>query len=388
MTTVQTTPRISVLHLLHSMAYGGIETVLINWAQGLDPARFDVHITCFANPGGTERAFVEAAQQHGLPVSTIPWGRRKPLFKAARALASLIREHRVDIVHAHGWYADFVCAIAARLVPIKTITTAYVWFDYDWKRNLIQTIDQYVIRSFDQITAHCEHTRLATVARGIPAARVKTLISGFATRRVELSPQERQAQRQARGAHDTHVVLVNVARFYPEKAHDLLLRSFAEIVRRCPQARLWIAGIGPLQDELTRLCAQLHLEAVVTFLGFVHDLPTLLALADIQVHPAHIEGIPLAVCEGMAAALPIVASAVGGLPEVIHHGDNGLLVPPGDETQFVDSVVHVIHHPEEGRRLGLAARHFMEHDYSLTAALQRVEQTYYEVMGRCASASS
>jgi glycosyltransferase involved in cell wall biosynthesis len=388
MATPQTTPRISVLHLLHSMAYGGIETVLINWARGLDPAHFDVHVTCFANPGGTEGTFVEAAQRHGLHVSTIPWGRRKPLFKAARALAGLIREYRVDIVHAHGWYADFVCAIAARLVPIKTITTAYVWFDYDWKRNLIQTIDQYVIRGFDQITAHCEHTRLATVARGIPAARVKTLISGFATRRAELSREERQIQRQARGAEDTHVVLVNVARLYPEKAHDMLLRSFAAIVQRCPDTRLWIAGIGPLQAELARLCAQLHLETVVTFLGFVDDLPTLLALADIQVHPAHIEGIPLAVCEGMAASLPVVASAVGGLPEIIHHGRNGMLVPPGDEARFVDEVVHLIRHPEEGRRLGLAARHFMEHDYSLTTALQRVEQTYYEVMGRCASASS
>lgn len=370
------------------MAYGGIETVLLNWATGLNPAHFHVHIACFANPGGTEAPFVAAAEQRGFTVSTIPWGRRKPLWKAARALARLLRTHQVDIVHAHGWYADFVCALAARLASVKTVTTAYVWFDYDWKRNLIQWLDQYVIRSFDQITAHCEQTRLATVARGIPAARVKTLISGFTAHRVTLSAAERQAERQALGAEAHHVVLVNVARLYPEKAQDMLLRSFQTIVQRCPQARLWIAGVGPLQDELTRLCTQLQLDTVVTFLGFVHDLPRLLALADIQVHPAHIEGIPLALCEGMAAALPIVASAVGGIPEIIQDGHSGRLVPPSDAAQFVAAVLDVIAHPEAGRQMGRAARRCLEQDYSLTAAVRRVEHTYYEVMGQCASASS
>jgi len=375
-------PRTSVVHLIHTMAYGGVETALINWIRGMDAMRFAVHLVCFANPGGTEAPFVEAAERHGLTVEKIPWSRRKPLIRAARALARLLRVHQADILHTHGWYADFVGAIAKRLAPVKTITTLYVWSDFDWRRNIIQRIDQHVIRTYDQITGHCEETSRRTIARGIPRERVKTLSCGFEANRVELSAAERLARRRAMGVADDTRVLVNVARFYPEKAQDALLRSFVRIRAHRPDAHLWIAGVGPLEESLRALSTSLGLDAAVSFLGFVRELPELLALADVQVHPAVIEGVPLAICSGMAAGLPIVASAVGGLPEVLENGESGVLVPPGDETRFADAVLDLLARPEEAARLGHNARRFIENDYSLPAAVRRVEQTYDELMGR------
>lgn len=380
--------RIRVLHLIHTMAYGGIETALLNWVHGFDRQRFEVHVVCFANPGDTEAPFVDAALRLGITVSKIPWNRGKPLLKASRALACLLRERKVDILHTHGWYADFVGALTARLVPVRTITTLYVWFDYDWKRNLIQLIDQWVIRLFDRVTAHCEATRLGTIERGVPAGEVDTLFCGFETHRVEITPEERQSRRAARGVQDGEIVLVNIARFYPEKTHDALLRSFREVLRHHSGVRLWIAGVGPLEDQIRALCHQLGLDEHVDFLGFVTDLPNLLALADIQVHPAAIEGVPLAICEGMAAGLPVVASAVGGLPEVLDHGRSGVLVPAGDEGRFVAEVVRLIENPDEARSMGQRARHFIEHDYSLANAVAKVEHTYQEMMKSCVLASS
>lgn len=370
------------------MAYGGIETALLNWVRTMDRERFDVHVVCFANPGNTEAPFVDAASRLGIAVSKIPWNRGKPLLKAARILAALVREWNVDIVHTHGWYADFVGVLVPRLVRVKLIVTLYVWFDYDWKRNLIQLIDQWVIRLFDRVTAHCEATRLGTIERGIPAVEVDTLFCGFETHRVEMAPEERQKQRRERGILDDEIVLVNVARFYPEKTHDALLRCFQAIVQVQSNTRLWIAGVGPLEEEIRALCSQLGLDDRVTFLGFVTDLPNLLALADIQVHPAAIEGVPLAICEGMAAGLPIVASAVGGLPEVLDHGRSGVLVPAGDDAQFVDGVLRLIENMDDARSMGQRARHFIESDYSLAAAVAKVERTYQEMMGICASVSS
>jgi len=380
--------RISVLHLIHTMAYGGVETAVLNWLTNFDRERFDAHIACFANPGATERPFVEAAEQRGVRVWRIPWGRRKPIIKAGRALAALLRDQRVDILHTHNWYADFVGALAARLAPVKTITTLYVWFDYDWKRNLLQALDRRVIKRFDLVTAHCEDTRRKTIAGGYPAERLRVLNCGFATRRADLTPAERQARRRAFGVSDEEIVLANIARLYPEKAQAALLRCFKEIHRRAPQTRLWITGVGPLEAELKRSCAALGLDGVVSFLGFVNDLPQLLALVDAQVHPALIEGIPLAICAGMAAGLPIVASAVGGLPEILAGGRCGRLVPGGDEEAFVEAVLRLIAAPEEAARLGRAARQMIETDFSLDAAVRRVEETYLEVIGPCASESS
>jgi glycosyltransferase involved in cell wall biosynthesis len=195
--------RVRVLHLIHTMAYGGVETALLNWVRAFDRERFDVHVACFANPGAMEAPFVDAATRRGVHVDTIPWGRRKPLIKASRALAALIRRHGIDILHCHGWYADYVGAIVGTLVPVRTVTTQYVWFDYDWRRNVIQWLDKYAIRLFDRVTAHCEATRKSTIARGFAPHAVRTLICGFETRRVELSAAERRALRAALGAART-----------------------------------------------------------------------------------------------------------------------------------------------------------------------------------------
>lgn len=376
---------IRVLQLVHTMAYGGVETTVINWARSVNASRFEMHLACFANPGSSELPFIRAVEAAGLTVmASLPWRRTKPIWTAARRLAEIIRRHRIDIVHTHNCYADLVALVARTLMPVKLITTLYVWGDFGWKRNLIQWVNQLAIRRFDRISAHCQAAVDETIARGLPRDRVQLLISGFDPDRRRLSPEERARRRREHGVGEGEVILANVARFHPEKAQDALLRSFKTIVTRHPQARLWFMGIGPLEGELRRQCAALGLERQVTFKGFVEDVPGVLPLVDIQVHPSHMEGVALAICTGMAAGLPIVASDVGGLGEVLKPGRTGVLVPPGDETRFAEEVIRLIDDPTQARKLGDAARRFIEEEYSLDLAARGVEKTYLELMGRCA----
>ncbi|MBM3224354.1 MAG: glycosyltransferase [Candidatus Tectomicrobia bacterium] len=374
--------RMVVLHLLHTVAYGGVETMILNWVRSMDQRRFDVRLACFANPGGggTEVPFIEAAARLGFEVATLPWSRRKPLLKSARVLAQLLRQHQVDILHLHNCYADCVGVIAARLVPVQTISTVSVWSQLNWKRKLIEAVNVLALRFVDQVTVHCEETLRQTIARGFPAAHLKTLICGFDTHVVDLPPSERRRRRRALGIADEQLVLVNLARLYPEKLQATLLQCFQDIVLHCPQARLWIIGRGPLEGSLKALCTQLGLDHAVTFFDWVDDLPTMLSLADIQMHPSRMEGVSLSIGEGMAAGLPIVASHVGGMAEIIQHGHTGLLVPPDDTRGFVDTVLALLRQPDERQRLGAAARHFITHDYSLATAVARLEQTYEELL--------
>ena len=378
---------VSVMHLLHTMAYGGVETAVINWLLRIDRERFTPHLVVFSNPDHSESHFVTAAEAAGLTVHKIPWGRRKPLWKAARALSALMREKNVQVLHTHNWYADFVGALAARFVPVKTITTVYVWSDFDWKRNLLQWIDRYVIRSFDIVSAHCSDTYRKTLSLGVPASHLRTLICGFEAPKVDLPPDVRAHMRRQMGVGDDEFLLVNVARLYPEKAQDSLLRIFKRLLERCPQCRLWIAGIGPLEAQLKAYCAELGLESKVDFVGFVEDLPNFLALVDLHVNSSMAEGVPLAICSGMAAGLPIVATAVGGLPDVILQGKTGILVEAGNETAFVDAVERLVRDSEDRRRLGSAARRFIETEYSLDHAVRQIENTYLELVANCASES-
>ncbi len=372
-----------VLHLLHTMAYGGVETALINWLTHLSKDRFEPHLACFANPGGggTEEPFVQAAEKKGLSVFRVSWGRHKPLVKASAQVADYIRRHNIEILHTHNCYADCVGALAARRVRVKTISTVYVWSNaLGWKRGLIQSVNRQALRFFDLVTAHCEETYRASLELGIPPQRLKTLVCGYEVERVEMSTAERLALRRAMGIADDELLLANVARLYPEKAQDLLLRCFAKIAQQCSRARLAIAGVGPLDQSLKELCQALGLADKVKFVGFVHDLPRFLALVDIQVNSSWTEGVPLAICAGLAAGLPIVATRVGGLPEVVRHGRSGILVPPGDENALIESVLSLTHDDEQRRKLGLEARRFIEDEYSLAAAVRRLEQTYDEVL--------
>lgn len=375
--------KIRVGHLIHTMAHGGIETALINWVLTMDREQFDVHLFCFANPGGTENAFVEAAHRAGLTVHRIPWSRRKPVLRAARAMAALARRFELDILHCHNCYADVVGLVTAKLARVRTVTTVYVWHPFDWKRSVIQWIDQHAIRHFDQVTAHCEDAMRGTIERGIPAERVKLLTCGFAGKPIVLPADERRQRRTALGAADDDIVLVNVARFWPEKAHDVLLEGFRAALDACPRLRLWLAGVGPEEATIRAKADELGLAPPhVQFLGFEPNLAALLATVDIQVHPSDMEGVPLAVCAGMAAGLPIVATRVGGLPEVLRDGHSAVMIEPRQPLALANAILELVADAERAARLGGAARRFLEDEYSLAAATRRVETTYREVMAR------
>ena len=145
--------------------------------------------------------------------------------------------------------------------------------------------------------------------------------------------------------------MANIARFWPEKAQDVLLAAMARVVKTRPEARLWLVGIGPEQERMQELSRQLGLESCVSFLGFRKDLPELLALVDLQVHPSDMEGVPLAICSGMAAGLPIIATSVGGLVEVLEDGQSAVLVPPRQPERLAQAIVSLMSSPETRSRL-------------------------------------
>jgi glycosyltransferase involved in cell wall biosynthesis len=357
-----------------------VETALLNWIQTMDPFHFETHLFCFANPGHTEEPFMEAASARGIQVRTIPWSRRKPVWRAARLLAASLEASGVQVLHCHNTYADVVGVLTSKVFPVKTVTTLYVWGKFGFVRGALQLIDRLLLPCFDQVTAHCQETLQGTINRRYPAERLRLLQCGFQSEPVHLSEADRSAGRQALGAADEDFVLINVARFYPEKAHDVLLQGFQIVLKQRPRARLWLLGVGPTMEKTRRLSERLELGESVTFLGFRADLAKTLVLADMQVHASDVEGVPLAICAGMAAGLPIVATRVGGLGEVLRDAVSGSLVEKQNPGQFAQAVLDLMANPEKRASLGSAAKRFIEEEYSLKAATRRVEKVYEELV--------
>ena len=373
---------IRVAHLIHTMAHGGVETALINWFTTFDPDRVEAHLLCFANPGASEQPFVDAAHRAGLAVHTVPWARHKPVLRAGRVMADFIRSHQIDLLHCHNTYANLAGLRAARLTGVKTLTTVYVWSQVGFKRRVLQWIDERMLSRFDQITAHCEAALRATVDRGVAESDIRLLTCGFADRVAHLTDDERQAGRAELGVATGDKVLIKVARFWPEKRHDVLLHAFKELLTRTPNLHLWIPGVGPEEGSVRSLADELGVSHRCRFLGFRTDLPELLAMADVQVHTSDEEGVPLAILSGMAAGRPIVSTRVGGIAEVVRDGHSGVLVPRREPETFAHAVHQLLQDPARQRRLGAAAQHFIETEYSLAAATDRVERLYEEMVTR------
>jgi glycosyltransferase involved in cell wall biosynthesis len=246
----------------------------------------------------------------------------------------------------------------------------------------MHVVDWLAIQFMTRVTAHCRDTARKTFVLGVPRSKIQVLLPGYPHTRPPSSEAERRKKRQAAGVRDNQFLLVNAARLAPEKAQDQLLRSFQIIHDRHPHARLWISGTGLdwVERDLHQLRRELRLESCVDFVGFRQDFWSLLDVADLMVHPSHVEGIPQSLMGAMAAGLTIVASDVGGVSEVIAHKRTGLLVKENDVEGFAQAVIGLIEEPQRRSTLAAAARKSIENEHSTATAVRNVEALYREML--------
>ena len=165
------------------------------------------------------------------------------------------------------------------------------------------------------------------------------------------------------------------------------LKAAVRVAPQFPEAHFVIAGDGPLRQELVALAEDLGLRDRVHFLGFRSDASALMGSLDVLVVPSLTEGSPLVTLEAMAAGVPVVASAVGGIPDQVRHGKEGLLVPPGDTGAMGDAIVALLRDPARARSLGEAGRRRATSEFSHAAMVRRIEDVYRDILGRPAPQS-
>jgi L-malate glycosyltransferase len=176
---------------------------------------------------------------------------------------------------------------------------------------------------------------------------------------------------------------MTVARMtYPAKGHDDLLEAVPAVRRAVGPVRFLIVGDGPREPMLRRAAERQGTGDALVFLGRRADVPALLARTDLVCHPARMEGLPNAVMEAMAASRPIVATAVGGTPELIQDGVHGLLVPPEDPGALAVALIKLLADRDLRARLGRAARERIAAQYSLPQLIERIDRLYAEMTGR------
>ena len=371
---------IRVLHVLATLLPGGSEISVLRLISVLDPGRYQVRVAWLRGEPVLENEFRAAG------ADVVPMGMRAKLDPACfLRLVRYVARERIDIVHTHMDVADFYGALAGRLGGARCVVatkhapdefrTRRTWRRYPFMvlERLAYAMEDAVIvvseglASFLEETEHLPRRKMVVIGHGIDE-----------TSCVVPRPQARQAP----GLPAFDPLLGAVGRLSPEKGQAVLLRALPAILAAFPRGGLVLAGEGPSRRELEAEALRLGIADRAVFLGFRRDVPALLGAIDLFVQPSIYEGFGISLLEAMAAGLPIVASRVGGIPEMVQDGATGLLVPPQDPAALAAAVVRLLRDGDAARRLGEAAARGARARYSLQAVAARVEALYREILER------
>ena len=353
---------LDVVLLLTSFDVGGTERQMVELARRLDQSRFRPHLACFHQRG---RLLDEIPAR--IPVRAFPLKG----FATPRALGQLgafaawCRSIGAAIVHTCDLYGNIFGLPGAALagVPVRIGNRREI-LTGDKSRSQL-TGQRLAYRAAHVIVANSSAARDQLEREGVPPDRIRLIANGLDP--LHFTPAAPRAVVER---------VVMVANLRAEKGHDTLLAAVPRILERHPQASFTLVGEGPRREPLEVLARALGIDGRVHFVGECRDVGAVLREHDLFVLPSRSEAFPNALIEAMATALPVVATSVGGIPEVVRHGVNGRLVPPDDVEALAAAVCALMADPAAAAALGQAARRDVERHYTIDRMVERFEQLY------------
>jgi len=375
------------IHTLPVVSGSGINTFLS--MKGLDTRVWRAELACA--PGGR---LVRQVEDHGMKVRPIRHFVQP--FAPLRDLASLIEvsrllhRHRYHIIHTHNSKAGFIGRLAAKLarVPVVVHTVhGFAFHDQErpWRRLLYRNLERVAMHWCDRMIFISQPlVRWAEAERILPPGSSKAvqIFSGIELERfrpVDIPTQNRIRARWH--LESTHAVIGIVSKLWDGKGHAVLIQAFARLFERHPESRLVIVGEGYLLNRLKRQARELGIGDAVLFTGFQRNVPNILASFDVAVLPSFFEGMGRALLEAMAMAKPVVASRVGGIPDIVYDGINGFLVTPGNVEELAVAIEKLLLNKDLAVQMGKAGRQHIGREFSADFMAQSIEKVYRELLG-------
>jgi glycosyltransferase involved in cell wall biosynthesis len=367
---------IRVHALIDTLGVGGAEMVLAEFAQVAATGGIALSVGYLKEVGaGHSATRLRAA---GVEPCLAAIGRHlgpRAFLAVRRHLAQV----RPDIVHTHLGYADLLGGPAARSLGIPSVCTlhAHAWPADPRERVKLTAMALARRWSAERVIAVSESARAAYVASGADRPEhvvvVRNGVAGAAR------PGAGRAVRAELGIAADDLVVLMVSALRTEKAHDVALRAAGELLERIPALRLVVVGDGPLRAEVRRAAAALGPRVVAT--GYRSDVMALLDAADVLLHPSRHDALPTTIIEAMAASTAVLATRVGGIPELVEHGVSGVLVPaPPAAPQIAAALSELLLDPERRRRLSAAARERFEQEFTAQRWALRMGALYRSVL--------
>ena len=359
-----------ILHTEWSDGLGGQEKRVLAELSGLSGRGHDLCLVC--RPDARIRAEAERA---GIGVFPLPL--KSPLDLASiLKLRTILKEQGIEIVNTHSGVDSWIGSLAAKLggVPLLVRTRH---LNIPLRRSLLN-----FVHYLPDLYITCGENMRSTLVNqsGFPGNRVVSIPTGVSGEFFDVARDG--GAKRAFGLEPSALVITNVGILRRVKGHEIMFRAVPDVVREFPQARFLVVGDGPRRAELERMADDLAIGEYVTFTGFIEDIRGVYTCTDVAVLSSWSEGLPQSVLQALACAVPVVATRVGGVPEVVKHEKTGFLAEPGDHGGLAREIIRVLREPEKAYQTALAGRELVRKDHSVERMLDQLEQLYAGLLGQ------
>jgi glycosyltransferase involved in cell wall biosynthesis len=369
--------KIRVLHIVPLLGPGGAERVAVHIVTGLDRQRYEPFVVSLG--GRLECDLDGLLEESGVEVRYLG---KRPGFdhRTYKKLHRALRDCNPDIVHTHLHVLRYalpslrILSHASQLHTVHNLAEREIEAGMRWIQRSAFNHGVIPVAVAEEVALSLKRLY------GIQCCRV--ISNGIPTDRYARPRIARMEWRAREGFEDNDVLFVCVARFAPQKNHALLLKAFAQGPASDPDAHLVLVGEGVLWQQLEGQARSLGMAGQVHFLGLRTDIPNVLGAMDVFALSSEYEGNPLSVMEAMAAGLPVVTTAAGGVPDLLEHGRDGLIVPLGDVQGLSQAMSFLAEHRELRHSLGKAAARRARENFDVSTMVQSYEELYEKLADR------
>jgi L-malate glycosyltransferase len=370
-------PKIKVFHLIKSLNRGGAETLLAEGLRFADAERFELSYGYF-HP--ELDGLVPTLRAAGASVTCFGATNRGSMLLSAHRVARHLREHGIDLMHCHMPLSGAIGRVGGRLAGVPVVYTEHN--KVEWYRRASFWLNAWTYGWQEHVIAVSDSVRDSIEAYIRPRVPVTVIRNGIDAAHFTRDPDGDHTVRHRFGIPADAPVVGNVAAFIPQKrVHDWI--AAARLVHeRHPETRFLWVGEGPQRQELLDAAAGAGLQDVVHLSGVQADVRPFLAVMDVYMMSSAFEGLPVALLEAMAMGCAPVCTAVGGIPEVIRPGNNGIITDPGAPDQLARGVGELLDDAERRMAVSAAARRTVECEFSVERMTHEVEDIYLRTLRR------
>jgi glycosyltransferase involved in cell wall biosynthesis len=365
---------VKVIHPFRTGAAGyGLERNILCTLPGLVEQGVETVALVVTEPrsGAPSDQFIERLRRRGVRVVRVETRRRLPVG-LARRMSAVFAKERPEVIHSHDYKCD-LAMLWSRTGRAARMTTVHGWCSRAAKERFYEWVQVQCCKRMDAVVVFCEDYRRRLTGRGVPRRLVRVAPVGLDPRVI---PREDVDLRSRWGVGPEHVLVAQLGRLSREKRPDLFVELATRLSDRYPAARFVLVGDGELRDALERQIEDFGKGDVIRLAGYVLGMGDVLGAIDVAVNCSTTEAIPRTILEAGWAGVPVVATAVGGVPDAVETGVTGLLCPPGDAEALAGAVARLIEDPDLRQAMGAAARERVGTVFSIDACSQRLVELY------------